>query len=43
MLGSRDQAGGQIAVDQLHKEGLDVHLLVIDVSEDSSVRLALKN
>jgi hypothetical protein len=32
--------GVQFTVDQLHKEGLGMHLLVMDVSHDSTLRLA---
>lgn len=42
-LGARDEARGQKAVDELRESGLkDVHLLVIDVTSDESVRLAAK-
>ncbi|MEO6282904.1 MAG: SDR family NAD(P)-dependent oxidoreductase [Dyadobacter sp.] len=36
-LGSRDFSRGQAAVDQLRSKGLDVHLLLINVADDSSV------
>lgn len=40
-LGSRDEDRGQAAVDELRASGLsDVHLLLIDVTSDQSVRLA---
>lgn len=40
-LGARDEARGQKAVDELRAEGLeDVHLLVLDVVSDESVRRA---
>lgn len=41
-LGSRDISRGQSAVDLLRSRGLDVQLLVIDVSDDSSVTAAAK-
>ena len=42
-LGSRDAARGQAAVDELHAAGLkDVHLLVIDVTSDDSVKKAFE-
>ena len=42
-LGSRDEARGQAAVDELHAAGLkNVHLLVIDVTSDSSVNKAVE-
>ena len=40
-IGSRDEARGQKAVDELHAAGhKDVHLLVIDVTSDASVKHA---
>lgn len=40
-LGSRDEARGQQTVDEFHASGLkDVHLLVIDVTSDASVKAA---
>ena len=40
-LGSRDEARGQAAVDELRAAGLtDIHLLVIDVTSDASVNAA---
>jgi NAD(P)-dependent dehydrogenase (short-subunit alcohol dehydrogenase family) len=36
-LGSRDFSRGQSAVEKLTAKGLDVHLLVLDVADDSSV------
>jgi len=39
-LGSRDFFRGQSAVEKLRAIGLDVHLLLIDVAEDTSVRKA---
>lgn len=39
-LGSRDAEQGQKAVDELKVKGLDVHLLVLDVTSDESVNQA---
>jgi NAD(P)-dependent dehydrogenase (short-subunit alcohol dehydrogenase family) len=39
-LGSRDFSRGQSAVEKLRTKGLDVHLLMLDVAEDSSVMKA---
>jgi len=39
-LGSRDETRGQAAVDQLAAEGIDVRLLVIDVTKTESVEAA---
>ena len=39
-LGSRDFSRGQSTVEQLRAKGLDVHLLMLDVAEDSSVMKA---
>lgn len=41
-LGSRDEARGQAAVDELRGLGLDVHLQVLDVTSDESVKEAAK-
>ena len=42
-IGSRDEARGQAAVDELRASGLkDVHLLVIDVTSDDSVKKAFE-
>jgi len=35
-----NKSGVQIAVDQLYKEGLGVHMLVMDDSDNSTLRLA---
>jgi len=40
-LGSRDKIRGQRAIDQLQSEGLVVELLLLDVSDDSSVQAAV--
>lgn len=43
-LGSRDEARGQKAVEELRASGLnDVHLILIDVSSDESVKLAAES
>ena len=39
-LGSRDFSRGQAAVENLRSKGLDVHLITIDVADDSSVMQA---
>lgn len=41
-LGSRDFSRGQAAVEGLRSKGLDVHLLTIDVADDSSVMEAAR-
>ena len=41
-LGSRDFSRGQSAVDNLRSRGLDVHLLMMDVADDSSVTEAAR-
>ena len=42
-IGARDEARGQAAVDELHAAGLkDVHLLVLDVTSDASVKKAVE-
>lgn len=43
-LGSRDETRGQKAVDELRDSGLkDVHLVVIDVTSDDSVKAAVES
>ncbi|MGN8055994.1 SDR family NAD(P)-dependent oxidoreductase [Pedobacter sp. 22163] len=41
-LGSRNQSRGQAAVEKLRSKGLDVHLLLIDVANDNSVKEAAR-
>lgn len=41
-LGSRDFSRGQAAVENLRSKGMDVHLLTIDVADDSSVMEAAR-
>lgn len=42
IMGARDRQRGQAAVDELSKEGLSVELVVLDVTNDSSVTAAAK-
>ena len=42
IMGARDHKRGQAAVDELSKEGLSVELVVLDVTNDSSVADAAK-
>lgn len=42
IMGARDHKRGQSAVDELSKEGLSVELVVLDVTDDSSVAAAAK-
>jgi NAD(P)-dependent dehydrogenase (short-subunit alcohol dehydrogenase family) len=40
LAGARDEAKANAAADELRKEGLDVHGIVIDVNEEASIREA---
>ncbi|MGF7228756.1 MAG: SDR family oxidoreductase [Candidatus Saccharibacteria bacterium] len=42
IMGARDHKRGQAAVDELSKEGLSVELILLDVTNDSSVTTAAK-
>lgn len=42
IMGARDRERGQVAVDELSKEGLSVELVVLDVTNDSSIAAAAK-
>ena len=42
LLGSRDEGRGQAAVARLTAEGCDVELLIIDVTDDVSIRAAVE-
>lgn len=42
IMGARDRKRGQLTVDELSKQGLSVELIVLDVTDDSSVAAAAK-
>ena len=42
LAGARDEAKANAAADELRKEGLDVHGIVLDVNEEGSIKEAVK-
>ena len=43
LVGARDKERGNIATELLKKEGVDAHLIIIDVTSEVSVKLAAEN